>query len=776
MDTRKVPVFCYWNGCIKDGPDGPFYEGSSPRVIRVESKIKLSTLLDGLHRLTGFQRGKFHIDLIGRYPSIVQQPMVKYMRLPIVDDCSLETMLEVPSYNPSVNNVEFYLEIKPVVSDRSLLANHATRKRSRQEDANVDAHGNVSMRNTTRRSPPEDKNDGRVKDEKIMDDGNNEAVEKDSKMKKLSLTIDLCVSVPKQMILSSTWLDERELHVGMVFGDKDELVKAVKLYSDRRQRKYRADECLSTFQCSRGCIWVLKVAETKSNGFKITEYSGPHTCQPADVGSDFLAGEIQGLIKAQPSLSIADMFAWVKGDFGYTVSHSIMSDAKKKATVAILGDLDKSFSVLPKLMAALCSSNKMVLDWQYDSFPDPKDASFRSVFWAFQQSIEGFPHCRPLIIVDTVDLSGNHPAKLLVAAGRDAESMIFPLAFAIITQESLSADNWRWFFACIREKVTQRNGLCLITSLNPDIVAVVKEPECQWAQHRFCLRHLCYKFYDVFSNNLMTEFVFKAGTTTYEPLCDYYLAKIEGMNPDARKWLDEIPLHQWALAHDDGGLRYGIRTTNIIYRTYDFINKALDLPITTCILLIFDHLAELFKFRRGHPGESLNGKDLYAEQVMTHFEAYKVASTTHNVLPLDFTREKFEVMHQDGKLSFVVHRSDRLCTCGNWQLHKIPCSHVIAVCRRLNIDHMQYVDDFYRTENFLAVYATDFNPLPGVADWPEASLVPRLFPPGSSPISAEPRKKVTGEKRRSKTGKKKKERSEVLKTEPEPNREDVSVC
>lgn len=114
MDTRKVPVFCYWNGCIKDGP---FYQGPSPRVLRVESKIELPKLLDDLHRVTGFKKGKFQIHLIGRYPSIVQQPIVKYVRLPIVDDCSLETMLEVLSYHPCINNVELYLEVANVVAD-----------------------------------------------------------------------------------------------------------------------------------------------------------------------------------------------------------------------------------------------------------------------------------------------------------------------------------------------------------------------------------------------------------------------------------------------------------------------------------------------------------------------------------------------------------------------------------------------------------------------------------------------------------------------------------
>ncbi|XP_023634330.1 uncharacterized protein LOC17879315 [Capsella rubella] len=519
--------------------------------------------------------------------------------------------------------------------------------------------------------------------------GGNEAAEKDSYMKKPNPIKDISDFYATKLILSTGWLDERELHVGMIFGDKDELVKAVKLYSDRRQREYQADEFLSTFrckkkcsctlQCSRGCRWVLKVAETKSKGFMITEYEGPHTCQQADVGSDFLAG--------------------------YTVSHSIMWDAKKKAAIAILGDLDKSFSLLPKLMAALCSSNKMLLEWQYDPHPDPKDASFRSVFWAFQQSIKGFPHCRPLIIVDTVDLSGSYPGKLLVAAGRDAECRIFPLAFAIITKESLSADIWRWFFACIRKKVTQRDGLCLITSLDPDIVAVVKEPECQWAQHRFCLKHLCLKFYDVFGSNLMAEYVSKAGSTKSVAVVESFLLTIEHMNPDARKWLDEIPRHQWTLVYDDGGMRYGVRTTNLIYRTYGFINNADDLPITTCILLIFDHLAECFKSARGGLMESLNRKDLFPKFIMGYLEVLGVQSRAHDVLPLDGTGEKFQVTHVigDEKPRLVVDRSARLCTCGAWQCYKYPCSHMLAVCRWLKIDHSQYVDEFYSTESSLAV-------------------------------------------------------------------------
>uniref|UniRef100_M4E9L7 Transposase MuDR plant domain-containing protein n=1 Tax=Brassica campestris TaxID=3711 RepID=M4E9L7_BRACM len=259
METRKISVFCYWNGCIKDGP---FYEGSTPRVIRVESRTDLPTLLSDLHRVTEFEKGKFQMDVIGRYPSVVQQPMVKSMRLPIVDDSSLETMLE-------------------------------TRKRSRQNDA--DESANV-------RNPRENNNNGWLEEENSTDDvncGNNEAAQKDSKKKKPDLTKELSNSVSKQYILSSSWLTERELYVGMLFRDQEELKKAVKLYSERRQRDYDVYDYSSKihFRCTKICGWDLKAAKTNGNGFEITEYRGVHTCKPANVGSDFLAGEIECLIK-----------------------------------------------------------------------------------------------------------------------------------------------------------------------------------------------------------------------------------------------------------------------------------------------------------------------------------------------------------------------------------------------------------------------------------------------------------------------------------------------
>lgn len=145
------------------------------------------------------------------------------------------------------------------------------------------------------------------------------------------------------------------------------------------------------------------------------------------------------------------------------------------------------------------------------------------------------------------------------------------------------------------------------------------------------------------------------------------------------------------------------------------------------------HVAEHFKSGCGDHDKSLNRGDNYAKHVMKQLEEYKVASRTHDILPLEPAGVRFQVtvVKQDGNIRDVFQLKDMVCTCGALQLLKYLCLHMLVVCRRINSDHFQYVNDYYSTENYLGTYTADFNPIPGVSDWPEASELPPLFPPGS---------------------------------------------
>ena len=48
----------------------------------------------------------------------------------------------------------------------------------------------------------------------------------------------------------------------------------------------------------------------------------------------------------------------------------------------------------------------------------------------------------------------------MIAMAINANSQLFPVAFAIVEGES--NDTWSWFLDCIRQYVTKRDGLCVI--------------------------------------------------------------------------------------------------------------------------------------------------------------------------------------------------------------------------------------------------------------------------------------------------------------------------
>ena len=65
------------------------------------------------------------------------------------------------------------------------------------------------------------------------------------------------------------------------------------------------------------------------------------------------------------------------------------------------------------------------------------------MLWEFGPAIEGFKYCRPLIQIDGTHLYGKYKGKMLTALSIDAGGNIFPLAFAIVEEESTSS--WSWF-------------------------------------------------------------------------------------------------------------------------------------------------------------------------------------------------------------------------------------------------------------------------------------------------------------------------------------------
>jgi hypothetical protein len=50
--------------------------------------------------------------------------------------------------------------------------------------------------------------------------------------------------------------------------------------------------------------------------------------------------------------------------------------------------------------------------------------------------VAGFTHCRPIVSVDAIFLTGKYKGTLMVTVGMIAENQLLPLAFALVEGEN----------------------------------------------------------------------------------------------------------------------------------------------------------------------------------------------------------------------------------------------------------------------------------------------------------------------------------------------------
>ena len=132
---------------------------------------------------------------------------------------------------------------------------------------------------------------------------------------------------------------------------------------------------------------------------------------------------------------------------------------------------------------------------------------------------------------------------MLITTGIDAENGIFPLAYAIVDEETTAS--WSWFLFQLRTYIVKdRNGICLISNRHPGILNAIADESIGWslshAYHRYCLRHICSNFNTHFKNVQLKRAVWQAGSTHQVCKFNFVMGRIRTVNEEAWSWLSEI--------------------------------------------------------------------------------------------------------------------------------------------------------------------------------------------------------------------------------------------
>ena len=572
MDSL-LTIVCYKDGEIIDGPNGVCYSCPPKKGVLVNNLIKYDELEDKLCHVMSIDRTHTMLSMIFRYPILMSigNGNINYIQLPIKDDDDVRLMFHVVAQIPPSNTIEMYLQTRP--RDHSSELSPSFDQEIMGHDVEIPAKGNsavqidemnenlahndemggnlavvtqsvmgatnnyVDIPFTNENDDVEFYDEDEINEMHYDDEPPTNKVSSDdgehimpSPMFK-ELNWDAINSMTAEPLTPRTglWNESNELFKGLRFESKEDLQYAVKRYAICRNQHLvvcESEPQLWAVRCKKwqeGCNWRLRACRRKSHGmFEITKYAGPHTCvypklsqDHSQLDSTLIAREIQNVVQRDHTTSIATLHQIVKDKFGYDVHYRRIWEAKRKAMLRVFGDWDESYQALPKWMNILQLTNpgtKVV--WKTIPLGGISgNVRFMRVFWAFGASVEGFKHCRPIIQIDGTFLYGKYMGKLLIATSIDGNGHVFPLAFAIIEEES--QDSWYWFLIALRHHVTQREGICLISDRHAGINAAVRNPSVGWspphAQHRYCLRHVVSNFNDKFKNKVLKELAYRAG-------------------------------------------------------------------------------------------------------------------------------------------------------------------------------------------------------------------------------------------------------------------------
>ena len=205
------------------------------------------------------------------------------------------------------------------------------------------------------------------------------------------------------------------------------------------------------------------------------------------------------------------------------------------------------------------------------------DNRFEYLYMCFAASKSGWPHCRPVIVVDGSALKARYGGKLLIACRHDADGSIFPLAFCITASESNAS--WEWFFTKLRDSIGIREELAIVADRHKGIERAISivYPEANFG---ICVQHLAGNLkqkYKYFKGTLKTYF---HGASRAYLVSEFrrHMSSIEFKSPDMHRYLMEADPRKWARAYFNGR-GYSNITTNIAESFNNIDRKSRCVPV-----------------------------------------------------------------------------------------------------------------------------------------------------------------------------------------------------
>ena len=162
-----------------------------------------------------------------------------------------------------------------------------------------------------------------------------------------------------------------------------------------------------------------------------------------------------------------------------------------------------------------------------------------------------------------------------------------------------------------------------------------------------------------------------------------------------------------------------MNTTNMSEVFYRVLKGARCLPITTLVKMKFCRANSYFAYRRSMGKKRLEEGHDYSEKATTTIQENMHKAMYHTVIPYDFEFGLFQVETARGTRragkggnTHTVNLACKTCTCEKLKIFRLPCSHILAVCRYRSFSYAEFIDESFKTSMYRLTYLKCFMPAP----------------------------------------------------------------
>ncbi|KAG7567381.1 Zinc finger SWIM-type [Arabidopsis thaliana x Arabidopsis arenosa] len=509
-----------------------------------------------------------------------------------------------------------------------------------------------------------------------------------------------------------------DIFVGRLFKNKDDCCTKLAIHAIRRKFHFiHAKSCptmVIAVCVGTTCPWRVYATKLEdSERFEVRTVILQHTCS-VDARGDFhkqASTAVIGKLMRTRYVGVGrgprpnELRRMLRQEFSLNVSYWKAWRAREIAMDNAMGSAMGSFALIQpyfKLLMATNPNSITALETETDNLGVTR---FKYLFFALHASIKGYAYMRKVIVIDGTHLRGRYGGCLVAASAQDANFQVFPLAFGIVNSENDEA--WTWFMTKLTDVVPDEPDLVFVSDRHASIYASIRKVY-PMASHAACVVHLKRNIIAIFKNEALGSLVSSAARA-YR-LCDFnkIFAEIRAMNGPCADYLTGIGFEHWTRSHFVGE-RYNVMTSNIAETLNNVLTMARDYPVISILESWRTTLVTWFALRR------------------------EAARMEENILPPkvnDMVIENFEKGAGFGVLKigdglyevrdmvdcgYAVNLWERTCTCRQFQLLTIPCSHAIAAAIREGIRVDTMVGVHHTVPQLRSAYKELIMPVPDMA-------------------------------------------------------------